>query len=125
MSLIDILGLVLSVIGVVTGIGAVVEQYRSNPRAVVRSLQLMAIYIVYAGLGIAFAALVLPGPQSSETAATAVVFIFAWIGFGLLWLLRLVPREAPLSPWIARRWSLPDYALVAVIVVTGWLLVAG
>ena len=70
---------------------------RRDPRVdrafAVKTLGLLVLYLCYCVLGALLMFAVLPpGPAGDTKAAVGTLFMLAWIGFGMLWLIRLVPR---------------------------------
>ena len=70
---------------------------RADPRVdravAVKTIGLLLIYLAYAVAGVLLVFAVLPPGPAGETRATiGTLFMLAWIGFGMLWLIRLVPR---------------------------------
>ena len=53
----------------------------------------LVLYLAYAVAGVLLVFAVLPpGPAGELRAAVGTLFMLAWVGFGMLWLIRLVPR---------------------------------
>jgi len=70
---------------------------RSDPRVdrafAVKTIGLLLLYLAYAVAGVLLVFAVLPpGPAGETRAAIGTLFMLAWIGFGMVWLIRLVPR---------------------------------
>ena len=57
----------------------------------------------------------LSGPPSESKISWAMTFFLSWILYGLLWLIRLVPRYRELPAWVDKRNSVLDCALWAAI----------
>ena len=86
--------------GVITAVAvglAALAAVRGDPRVdrafVVKTIGLLLLYLAYAVSGVLLVFAVLPpGPAGEARAAVGTLFMLAWIGFGMLWLIRLVPR---------------------------------
>ena len=71
-------------------------------------------YLLFVCLGIAVVVAVAGGSQSMGVIFAMVVFFLAWIGFGLIWLIRLLPREGPPPAMIGSKFNWLDVVLAAV-----------
>ena len=86
--------------GVITAVAvglAALAAVRGDPRVdrafAVKTIGLLLLYLAYAVAGVLLVFAVLPpGPAGETRAAVGTFFMLAWIGFGMLWLIRLVPR---------------------------------
>jgi predicted acylesterase/phospholipase RssA len=68
---------------------------------VIKTLKLAGVYLLYVIAGIAFVLLrVYFNPHTNGLAV--MVFLLAWILFGVLWLTRTVPRYREIPGWIGR-----------------------
>lgn len=99
-------------------LSTVCEMVRTDPAGFRKSLKIAGAYVVYCGVGIA---LVLWRVDANpDTNGLAVlVFLMAWILFGVLWLARLVPRPKKLPAWVDR-FGVLDWILLAAIAVSTW-----
>ena len=105
---------------VVVAVGlAALAVARRDPRVdrafAVKTLGLLVLYLGYCVLGVVFVfAMLPPGPAGEARAAAGTVFMLAWISFGVVWLIRLVPRlREPPAP-LARPFGLLGIVCLAV-----------
>lgn len=78
------------------------QQLRTDPAGVIKTLKLAGVYLLYVIAGIAFVLLrVYFNPHTNGLAV--MVFLLAWILFGVLWLTRTVPRYREIPGWIDRQ----------------------
>ncbi|MFT3732562.1 MAG: hypothetical protein QM780_14280 [Hyphomicrobium sp.] len=115
----EVIGILVSIISVAAGLPEVYRQYQKDPRGFWKTIRLMGAYCLYGSVGIALLLLSLDGPQPPDKAGAATAFMILWIIYGALWLVRLAPRQTPLPGWVARRFSLLDYAIAGVIFLSG------
>ena len=95
------------------------EQLRTDRAGVIKTLKLAGVYRIYVIAGIAFVLLrVYFNPHTNGLAV--MVFLLAWILFGVLWLTRTVPRYREIPGWIDKRFTALDGVLVAIIAVSAW-----
>ncbi len=87
-----------------------VEQYRRDRKGFWQTLRWMGVYALYVAVGIAILMLPVDGPQPPAKAALATLFMLTWIAYGMVWLIRKVPRYRELPAWVDKR-SL-DYLFV-------------
>jgi hypothetical protein len=86
---------------------------------VIKTLKLAGVYLIYVIAGIAFVLLrVYFNPHTNGLAV--MVFLLAWILYGVLWLTRTVPRYREIPGWIDKRFTVLDGVLVAIIAVSAW-----
>ena len=98
---------------------ALCQQLRTDPAGVIKTLKLAGVYLLYVIAGIAFVLLrVYFNPHTNGLAV--MVFLLAWILFGVLWLTRTVPRYREIPGWIDKRFTALDGVLVAIIAVSAW-----
>ena len=109
--------LISVLIAAAVAIPAAREQLRKDPQGFWKTLRHAAVYLLHILFGFAILLWQLQGPRPDVggAATAAIIFMFAWIFYGALWLVRLVPRYRDLPPWIDRRWSWLDYAFIAMI----------
>ena len=94
------------------------EEIRTDPAGVIKTLKLAGVYLLYVIAGIAFVLLrVYFSPHTNGLAV--MVFLLAWILFGVLWL-RGPCRATAISGWIDKRFTVLDGVLVAIIAVSAW-----
>ncbi len=75
----------------------------------------IGLYIVHVTVGL-FIILAFSGSGAQSrphVVPLMIVFFLAWILFGAIWLLRLVPRNTPLPSLIGDRFNMLDAALLA------------
>jgi hypothetical protein len=95
------------------------EKLRTDRAGVIKTLKLAGVYLLYVIAGIGFVMIRLYfNPHMNGLAV--LVFLFAWILYGVLWLTRTVPRYRPLPAWFDKRFTVVDGVLVAIIVVSLW-----
>jgi hypothetical protein len=95
------------------------EQLRTDRAGVIKTLKLAGVYRIYVIAGIAFVLLrVYFNPHTNGLAV--MVFLLAWILYGVLWLTRTVPRYREIPGWIDKRFTVLDGVLVAIIAVSAW-----
>ncbi|HEY8062556.1 MAG TPA: hypothetical protein VID74_07155 [Gemmatimonadales bacterium] len=95
------------------------EQLRTDRAGVIKTLKLAGVYRIYVIAGIAFVLLrVYYNPHTNGLAV--MVFLLAWILYGVLWLTRTVPRYREIPGWIDKRFTVLDGVLVAIIAVSAW-----
>lgn len=95
------------------------EQLRTDRAGVMKTLKLAGLYLIYVIAGIAFVLLrVAYDPHTNGL--VVMVFLLAWILYGVLWLTRTVPRYREIPGWIDKRFTLLDWVLLAVIAVSLW-----
>lgn len=85
------------VIAVVAVVLVIVATARTDPRInavfTVRTMGLFALYMGYCVIAVLIVFYILRGaPVGMLKAAAGMVFVLAWIGFGVLWLIRYVPK---------------------------------
>jgi hypothetical protein len=98
---------------------ALVDKWRNDRAGVIKTLKFVGLYWLYIGAGIGFVMVRLHfDPEMNGLAV--LVFLFAWILYGVLWLTRTVPRYRPLPAWFDKRFTVVDGVLVAIIVVSLW-----
>lgn len=81
-----------------------VEQYRRDRKGFWQTLKWMGVYALYIAVGIGVLMLSAEGPQPPAKAAFATLFMLTWIAYGMVWLIRKVPRYRELPAWIDKRW---------------------
>lgn len=89
-----------------------VEQYRRDRNGFWQTLKWMGIYALYVAVGLGILLLSADGPQPPTKAALAALFMLGWIAYGMVWLIRLVPRYRELPGWVGKRWLDELFALV-------------
>ena len=98
---------------------------RADRRAFWTTLKLCGVYVLYASVSVGIVVTLLRGPQSTLVAVAAATFIMTWIGFGSLWLARMVPREDPLPRWLGERFGYVDWVFLAVVIASlAYILIA-
>jgi hypothetical protein len=98
---------------------------RADRRAFWTTLKLCGVYVLYASVSVGIVVTLLRGPQSTLVAVAAATFIMTWIGFGSLWLARMVPREDPLPSWLGERFGYADWMFLAVVIASlAYILIA-
>ena len=112
LSLLDVLGVVSALLGFIAAVQDAARAWRQDRRAVLTTLQLIAAYVIYGGVGIFVAVRLLDGPQPPDRAAALTAFLLAWILFGTVWLTRIVPRTSPLPRWIGEGFGVLDVVLL-------------
>ncbi len=95
------------------------EQIRTDPAGVRKTLKLAGAYLLFCGVGLAFVLWRINADPHTNGLAV-LVFLVAWIFFGVLWLTRLVPRYRELPAWFDRRFSVIDWILLAAIAAGAW-----
>ena len=73
--------------------------------------------MLYAVTGIAGAAYLVDGPSATGKAVALTAALISWILYGVLWLVRLLPRAAPLPSWVGARFGWLDAAFLVTTVV--------
>ncbi len=111
-SLFEIISLISILLGFVAAVQDAANAWRQDRGAVLKTLPLMAVYLVYGAAGIYIAIRLLDGPQPSDRAAALTAFLLSWILFGVVWLMRIVPRTGPLPSWIGERFGTADVVLL-------------
>ncbi|ADJ25011.1 permease [Hyphomicrobium denitrificans ATCC 51888] len=81
-----------------------VEQYRRDRKGFWQTLRWMGVYALYIAVGIGVLMLSAEGPQPPTKAALATLFMLTWIAYGMVWLIRKVPRYRELPAWLDKRW---------------------
>lgn len=81
-----------------------VEQYRRDRKGFWQTLRWMGVYALYVAVGIAILTQSADGPQPPAKAALATLFMLTWIAYGMVWLIRKVPRYREVPAWIDKRW---------------------
>jgi hypothetical protein len=105
-------GLLLVVIAAfAVNLPALSEQWRSDRRGFVKSLWLMGAYGLYVALGFGLLLLLLPREPGEARAFFLTPFIFGWIVYGGLILMRVVPRYREPPHWLMQ-FGLPDLVLI-------------
>lgn len=96
-----------------------IEQYRNDPAGFMRAQRIAGLYIAYCAIAIAIMLFLAIGqePPSKARSGVIVLFVMLWIGYGGIWLGRLLPRseEAPWPAWLDKRPSFVDVAMIAAI----------
>ena len=108
----EIFSLILILVGFYSAAQDAAQAWRQDRAAVLKTLPLMAVYFVYGATGIYMTVRLLDGPQPSDRAAALTAFLLAWILFGVVWLMRIVPRTGPLPAWIGERFGFADVVLL-------------
>ncbi len=112
LSFAEIFSLILVLLGVAAAVRDAAQAWRQDRGAVLKTLPLMAVYLVYGATGIYVTVRLLDGPQPSDRAAALTAFLVAWILFGIVWLMRIIPRTGPLPAWIGERFGFADFVLL-------------
>jgi hypothetical protein len=95
------------------------EKLRTDRAGVIKTLKLAGVYLLYVVAGIGFVMVRLYfNPHMNGLAV--LVFLFAWVLYGVLWLTRTVPRYREIPGWIDKRFTVLDGVLVAIIAVSLW-----
>jgi hypothetical protein len=111
-----LVGFALSVWRFLAGVHALWRDPRHGPTATRRTLLAVGAYLLSSGFMVAFVVALTGGhPCPDAFAIPAVALILLWIGFSLVWLLRLLP-QTPLPGWVARPFGWLDWVLLAGIV---------
>ena len=86
-------GVIAAVAAGLAALAAARGDSRVDRAFAVKTIGLLLLYLAYAVAGVLLVFAVLPpGPAGEVRAAIGTVFMLAWIGFGMVWLIRLVPR---------------------------------
>jgi hypothetical protein len=88
--------------GFAFSIVSLVRIYRADPAGSRLTLMWVAVYVLYSACGVGAVIATLDGPKPPQAAAGIALFLLAWILYGAVWLTRMVPKAAPLSPLLAR-----------------------
>lgn len=89
-----------------------VRQWREDRAGAVRTVAVLAAYIAYVIAGVAILVSVLPlGDDRLTFPVTALVLL--WIAYGVLWLIRLVPKYRQVPAWMNAGFGKADVALIA------------
>jgi hypothetical protein len=98
---------------------ALIDKWRTDRAGVIKTLKLAGLYwlSVIAGIGFVMVRLYFD-PEMNGLAV--LVFLFAWILYGVLWLTRTVPRYRELPGWFDKRFTVLDGVLVVIIAVSLW-----
>lgn len=92
-----------AVVSFALSIPPAVEKYRRDRKGFWQTLKWMGVYALYVAVGLGILLLTVSGPQPPAKAALATFFFLAWIAYGMLWLIRKVPRYRELPLWIDHR----------------------
>ena len=121
------LGQVVVVISaIVSAWPAVRRQWRDDRAGALKTLKLLAIYLVYCLAGVLLLVMFAPREPGTDPikAVPMMTLILAWIFYGALWLARLVPRDQDLPAWVDRRDGPIDRTFIAIIIGSVvWLLI--
>lgn len=130
MTIYDVIDFAGNAIGVVLLIGGfiaaliqlvrvTVDQWRDPAKGsgyVLRSYAMIALYILASALAVVVMLGITGGePCPDSVALPATMFVLLWIGFGVLWLIRLAPRDTPLPGWISPSFGLIDAVLLVLV----------
>ncbi len=94
---------------------AAYRQYQTDREGFFKTLKVAGLYLIYCFVGIGLLLLMLSGPPSELKISWGMTFFLSWLLYGVLWLIRLVPRYRELPAWIDKRNSALDYLLWAAI----------
>jgi len=89
-----------AVVSFVLSIPPAVEQYRRDRKGFWQTVKWMGVYALYVAIGLAILVLSADGPQPPLKAGLATLFMLTWIAYGMVWLIRKVPRYRTLPAWI-------------------------
>jgi hypothetical protein len=95
------------------------RQWREDRAGAVKSLRLLALFLVYclAGLGLLLAVLS-KGSTSPAAPLAAVGLMLGWILLGMSWLIKLVPKYRPVGAWLLRPFGILDGVAVAMMAIS-------
>ena len=99
-------------------ISSAFRQFQTDRKKFIESLKAAAVYLVCCLIGIALMIVIMVGPQSESKASAGMAFFLCWVLYGVLWLMRLAPRNREAPAWIDKRNSVIDYAFWAAIGLT-------
>jgi hypothetical protein len=100
--------------GLMASLPALNRYWREDRTGFVKTLSLMAVYLVYGAAGIGITIALVTGPSPPDKAVALAAFLLTWILYGALWLTRSVPRHTPLPRWISEGFGLVDAVLIAI-----------
>ena len=87
----------------VANLPAVMQQWRADRRGSIRTLELLVVYFLYIGLGLALLIWLMPPHGTSEGKALLLTGVMVgWIFYGGLTLMRVVPRYREPPRWLMR-----------------------
>jgi len=96
------LGLIVVVLAVmIANMPAAIQQWRADKASVVKTLWLAGAYVLYVALGIWFVlGFMAPVGTEGGKALLAVGLLLSWIFYGVLTLMRVVPRYREPPQWL-------------------------
>jgi CheY-like chemotaxis protein len=95
---------------------ALAAQWREDRAGFIKTLKLFGLYCLYVGAGIGLTLWLAPRePASADKGLALGGFALAWIFYGALTLLRIVPRYREPPHWLMR-FGVADFVLLAAIV---------
>ncbi len=68
--------------------------------------------------------LLVPFGHGPNVAFFAVATLVAWLGLGVLWLIRRNP-QIPNPDWTRKPWSIADWGLIAIVLLSGVATIVG
>jgi len=110
------LGLIVVVLAVmIANMPAAMQQWRTDKAGVVKTLWLAGAYVLYVALGIWFVlGFMAPVGTEGGKALLAVGLLLSWIFYGVLTLMRVVPRYREPPQWLMH-FGVVDVVLVGLI----------
>ncbi len=121
----SLLTLALVLVVLVKALPAARKQWQEDRAGAIRTAKIAGLFIVYWAAGLFLGTSLIPahgGPESTII-ALLLIFVFGWVLYGALWLLRLVPRYRELPEWLLRP-GVADAVIVAPVAVSVVALLA-
>lgn len=113
-------GFLVFLVWVILSVFAFVWQIRRDPymtrEVVLRSLGSFVGYLLFGGMGLVITLWLVDGPQPPDRTIALTGFLLAWIFFGALWTMRVVPRRREPPLWLMRSWGVADLGLLLIMV---------
>jgi hypothetical protein len=107
--------LILVTMVFVANLPAVMQQWRTDRPGFIKTLWLMGVYAVYVALGICLFLLIAPPPGEAEPKALLLtIVVVGWILYGVLTLMRVVPRYREPRRWLMR-FGIADVVLLGLM----------
>ncbi|MGD9866772.1 MAG: hypothetical protein AB7U38_02110 [Hyphomicrobiales bacterium] len=114
--------LLMSLLVLLRTLPAVRRQWREDRPGFYKTLRMMGFYALWCGFGLwlLFAVASPPGPDAVPPGKEGKSFAIAglaigWVGYGALWLIRLVPRYTTVPAWLLRPFGIPDLVLLGIL----------
>lgn len=110
------LGMAVVVIAVlIANVPAMMQQWRTDRPGSIKTLWIAGAYVIYVVLGVWFVfAVMAPEGAHGPKVLYAIGLLFGWIFYGLLTLVRVVPRYRALPHWLLH-FGVTDVVLLALI----------